>query len=331
MFCFCFGNKKIQKKTHCFGQKRKVESGKKAKVRKVLDKVYTSSDKEGADGWLVSQPPSWESDAFQRSLNLSRSENLNVLVGRLAWRYIATKHWIQFTLHHGGCIQRYQSIVQEDQFPNLELDVKVHNSANVKYCRESRRLLIHQVFACVLPDMVTNEVPQFEMSSQHICYIVVSVVLHFGLGTVNFALKKPAVLSSTLDYIFKWTAEKAVDGNSDGSNPDTSRTCSATYPTTSIENHTWEVDIGFQIIVKTITVYGRTDKSVEHLRGFKLYIGNVSMPWIYNQNIPSTSSNDTLYVFKPKDAIASVISLKKEGTIIVICEVTVEGAIRKSL
>ncbi|KAL3879719.1 hypothetical protein ACJMK2_032005, partial [Sinanodonta woodiana] len=143
--------------------------------------------------------------------------------------------------------------------------------------------------------------------------------------TVNFVQEKPAVQSTILDYKFNWTADKAVDGNSDGSDPDNSMACSATAENKSMTNHTWEVDIGFQIIVKTITVYGRTDKSFDHLSGFKLYIGNISMPWIYTQEIPSTSSNDTIYVFKPNDAIASVISLKKEGEILVICEVTVEG------
>ncbi|KAL3879728.1 hypothetical protein ACJMK2_032014, partial [Sinanodonta woodiana] len=143
--------------------------------------------------------------------------------------------------------------------------------------------------------------------------------------TVNFAQEKLAVQSTIFNYPFNWTADKAVDGNSDGRDPDNSMACSATAVNKSMANHTWEVDIGFQIIVKTITVYGRTDKYFEQLRGFKLYIGNVSRPWIYNQEIPSTSSSNTIYVFKPKDAIASVISLKKEGEILVICEVTVEG------
>ena len=76
---------------------------------------------------------------------------------------------------------------------------------------------------------------------------------------MNFALKKSTVQSTTLLWIFNWTADKAVDGNSDGRDPDYSGTCSATDNTKSSVNHTWEVDIGFQIIVKTITVYGRTD------------------------------------------------------------------------
>ncbi|KAL3879956.1 hypothetical protein ACJMK2_032232, partial [Sinanodonta woodiana] len=79
--------------------------------------------------------------------------------------------------------------------------------------------------------------------------------------TVNFALHKYAVQSTTLEYNnFNWTADKAVDGNYDGSNPDNSRTCSSTMVTFNVwANHTWEVDIGPPIIVKTITVYGRTD------------------------------------------------------------------------
>ena len=63
----------------------------------------------------------------------------------------------------------------------------------------------------------------------------------------------------------------------------------------------------------------------DQLSGFKLYIGNLSRPWIYKQEIPSNYTSDTIYVFKPNDAIASVISLTKVGTILLICEVTVEG------
>ncbi|KAL3879735.1 hypothetical protein ACJMK2_032021 [Sinanodonta woodiana] len=143
--------------------------------------------------------------------------------------------------------------------------------------------------------------------------------------TVNFALKKHAVQSTTLQWIFNWTADKAVDGNISDVVPDISRTCSSTEQNTSSVNNTWEVDIGFQITVKTITVYGRTDKYFDQLSGFKLYIGNVSSPWIYSQEIQIYSSNDSIYVFKPNDAIASVISLKKVGKILLICEVTVEG------
>ncbi|KAL3879758.1 hypothetical protein ACJMK2_032044, partial [Sinanodonta woodiana] len=77
---------------------------------------------------------------------------------------------------------------------------------------------------------------------------------------VNSALNKYATQSTTLNFNnFEWTADKAVDGNSNGRNPNISRTCSATqYKPDSI--HTWEVDIGVQIVIKTITVYGRTDK-----------------------------------------------------------------------
>ncbi|KAL3879725.1 hypothetical protein ACJMK2_032011, partial [Sinanodonta woodiana] len=77
---------------------------------------------------------------------------------------------------------------------------------------------------------------------------------------VNFALNKHSVQPTTLQSRFNWSADKAVDGNSDGSDPDESMTCSSTAPTGSLRNHTWEVDIGFQISLNTITVYGRTDK-----------------------------------------------------------------------
>ncbi|KAL3879744.1 hypothetical protein ACJMK2_032030 [Sinanodonta woodiana] len=161
------------------------------------------------------------------------------------------------------------------------------------------------------------------MSSHLLFQIALSFFFYYGLGTLNFAQNKPAVQSSTSQYYFEWTADKAVDGNSNGSEPRKSMTCSATKYNGTVANHTWEVDIGFQIIVKTITVYG-TDTYID-LLGFKLYIGNVSRPWIYNQDIPSNSSSKTIFVFKPNDAIASVISLKKEGQQLVICEVTVEG------
>ncbi|KAL3879957.1 hypothetical protein ACJMK2_032233 [Sinanodonta woodiana] len=89
------------------------------------------------------------------------------------------------------------------------------------------------------------------------------VILCFKLCTVNLALHKSAVQSTTSDWIFNWTADKAVDGNSDGSNPHTSKTCSATANTIKkFVNHTWEVNIGPPIIVKAITVYGRTDGKV---------------------------------------------------------------------
>ncbi|KAL3870766.1 hypothetical protein ACJMK2_038809 [Sinanodonta woodiana] len=51
---------------------------KKAKLRKVLDKVYMSSDEEGADSGLVSQPPSCESDTFQKVKEILDSKYLDI-------------------------------------------------------------------------------------------------------------------------------------------------------------------------------------------------------------------------------------------------------------
>ncbi|KAL3879926.1 hypothetical protein ACJMK2_032202 [Sinanodonta woodiana] len=154
-------------------------------------------------------------------------------------------------------------------------------------------------------------------------------------GVVNFAYHKPANQSTTLTYNgFNWTADKAVDGSSDGGNPDTSRTCSATMRTDTVENHILEVDIGIQIIVKTITVYGRTDIDKYQLDGVTLYLGNTSGPWNYGQEIrrdTSNNSQDIQYVFKTHNAIARFISLIRVGYILTICEVSVEGECRRGM
>ncbi|KAL3879941.1 hypothetical protein ACJMK2_032217, partial [Sinanodonta woodiana] len=146
---------------------------------------------------------------------------------------------------------------------------------------------------------------------------------------VNLALYKSANQSTTLNYNgFNWTADKAVDGNSSGRKPDTSRTCSATARTESDQNHTWEVDLGVNINVKTITVYGRSDGAGVQINGVRLFIGNHSGPWNYGQEVRSDPPNNTgniRYVFKPHDTIARFISLMRQGYILTICEVTVEG------
>ncbi|KAK3582896.1 hypothetical protein CHS0354_009702 [Potamilus streckersoni] len=143
---------------------------------------------------------------------------------------------------------------------------------------------------------------------------------------VNFALLKSANQSTTLSYMgFDWVAAKAVDGHQDGGNPVKSMACSATNNT--VGNHTWRVDIGFQIIVKTITVYGRTDdnKHDDQLNGVNLYLGNNSGPWIGEQGISTIPLIKNAYVFKPDNIVASIISLRRTSDILTICEVTVEG------
>ncbi|KAL3879751.1 hypothetical protein ACJMK2_032037, partial [Sinanodonta woodiana] len=64
---------------------------------------------------------------------------------------------------------------------------------------------------------------------------------------------------------------------------------------------------------------------LDHLGGVKLFIGNVSEPWRYNQEIPSSISSKKIYVFNPTNSIGSVISLMRLNSLLVICEVTVEG------
>ncbi|KAL3835848.1 hypothetical protein ACJMK2_021309 [Sinanodonta woodiana] len=140
----------------------------------------------------------------------------------------------------------------------------------------------------------------------------------------NFALNKFAYQSSTIYFNgFNWTAGKAVDGNNDGSRPDNSSTCSAT--TNTLGNHTWEVDIGFQIMVKNITVYGRTD-NVDQLSGFQLFVGNISSPWKLNQPLTGQSPTNFTTVFSFINVPARFVSVTRfNRTILTLCEVTVEG------
>ncbi|KAL3855329.1 hypothetical protein ACJMK2_014545 [Sinanodonta woodiana] len=73
------GRKRNPKDDSLFWTKKKRGVWKKkAKVRKVLDKVYMSSDEEGADGGLVSHPPSWESDTFQKVKEILDSKYLDI-------------------------------------------------------------------------------------------------------------------------------------------------------------------------------------------------------------------------------------------------------------
>ncbi|KAK3591421.1 hypothetical protein CHS0354_005348 [Potamilus streckersoni] len=139
----------------------------------------------------------------------------------------------------------------------------------------------------------------------------------------NFALNKFAYQSSTINYKgFNWNAERAVDGNNDGSNPENSSTCSATN--VSLGNHTWEVDIGFQIMVKNITVYGRTD--VDQLSGFQVFVGNNSSSWRFNQPLTAQNSSNFTAVFSSINAPARFVSVARlNRTILTLCEVTVEG------
>ncbi|KAL3836531.1 hypothetical protein ACJMK2_021955 [Sinanodonta woodiana] len=69
---------KSKRRLTALDKKETWNLGKKAKVRKVLDKVYMSSDEEGADSGLVSQPPSWESDTFQKVKEIVDSKYLDI-------------------------------------------------------------------------------------------------------------------------------------------------------------------------------------------------------------------------------------------------------------
>ncbi|KAL3879927.1 hypothetical protein ACJMK2_032203 [Sinanodonta woodiana] len=63
----------------------------------------------------------------------------------------------------------------------------------------------------------------------------------------------------------------------------------------------------------------------DQLKGFTLYLGNTSGPWNYGHQLTYSLNQDMQYVFKPDNAIARFISLKRLNYILVICEVIVEG------
>ncbi|KAL3835863.1 hypothetical protein ACJMK2_021324 [Sinanodonta woodiana] len=144
------------------------------------------------------------------------------------------------------------------------------------------------------------------------------------LGVRNLALNKFAYQSSTLLYNgFQWTADKAVDGNTNGSDPDNSRTCSATNM--SQGNHTWEVDIGFQILIKTIIVYERTNTG-NQLHGFQVFVGNGSNPWTSNPPLPKRQSPNYKHVFASVNSVGRYVSVVRlNQNIVTLCEVEVEG------
>ncbi|KAL3880531.1 hypothetical protein ACJMK2_032765 [Sinanodonta woodiana] len=164
-----------------------------------------------------------------------------------------------------------------------------------------------------------------------ISFIVFMLIVHCPVRVCyqNFALNKPANQSSTLTWnSFQWTADKAADGNTnDGGNPNIFKTCSATdgpYGT-----QTWEVDIGFLIIVKTITVYERTDGN-DQLSGFKVFIGNTTKSWTGNQPLNEVQPSSTAHTFRVNDYLARFVSVTRpKSSIMMICEVTVEGECQK--
>ncbi|KAL3880533.1 hypothetical protein ACJMK2_032767 [Sinanodonta woodiana] len=161
-------------------------------------------------------------------------------------------------------------------------------------------------------------------------FFVFTIFMHCHDGTClqNFALRKPATQSTTLNYNnFDWTADKAVDGNTTGVNPDNTRTCSSTY--SPLSTKTWEVDIGFLIIVKTITVYERTD-GTDQLSGFKVFIGNTTNSWTGNQPLNEVQPVINPHTFRVNDSLARFVSVTRPNSyIMTICEVIVEGECQK--
>ncbi|KAL3879302.1 hypothetical protein ACJMK2_031603 [Sinanodonta woodiana] len=140
----------------------------------------------------------------------------------------------------------------------------------------------------------------------------------------NFALNKSAYQSSTLYFrAFNWTADKAVDGNTDGRYPGTSRTCSKTEK--GIRNQSWEVDIGFLLIVNHVVIYDRSD-GMDELSGFQVCIGNHSNQRNTSKPLLKKQLSQFRYRCIADNFVARFVSVIRPGKrTISLCEVEVYG------
>ncbi|XP_045206721.2 multiple epidermal growth factor-like domains protein 10 [Mercenaria mercenaria] len=145
---------------------------------------------------------------------------------------------------------------------------------------------------------------------------------------MNRAINKKARQSTTLfSGGFDWTADRAVDGNFEQSDP--GRTCSATMtspPTTIIP--WWYVDMGTVTRIDSVAVYGKAETSAE-LEGFSLYLSNSTN---ITDIAPSYNSTDVPYgdgVFNisfGESVMARFIYITLEDLrILSLCEVRVFG------
>ena len=99
---------------------------------------------------------------------------------------------------------------------------------------------------------VFNLIMMTEMIEVAIIYT--NKLTYFSLAGANVALNKTATQFSDLDYIFFWTADKAVDGCSLRDDPDNQECCSATQG--GMENF-WTVDLEQQYLVNRIAITAR--------------------------------------------------------------------------
>jgi hypothetical protein len=112
--------------------------------------------------------------------------------------------------------------------------------------------------------------------------LLVGVVLNRGSGTkvsyaapvaqtvVNVAQGKPASQSST--FSADYTANRAVDGNTDGNH------LSKSINHTNYDvNAWWQVDLGSATAINTITLWNRTDCCSNRLTNFFVFVANYDM------------------------------------------------------
>ncbi|KAL3879335.1 hypothetical protein ACJMK2_031635 [Sinanodonta woodiana] len=172
-------------------------------------------------------------------------------------------------------------------------------------------------------DITCLSAMRFTSCMRYIIFIMI-FYCHTLSGLRNFALNKCAYQSSTVKYNnFDWTADKAVDGNTDSGNPDNSRTCSETA--VRMGNHTWEVDIGFMFIVNHVLIYERSD-GTDQLSGFLVIIGNNSNPWRTEMALQKSHSTRHKYILFADYTLARFVSvIRQNSTTLTLCEVEVYG------
>ncbi|XP_045209797.2 uncharacterized protein LOC123561470 [Mercenaria mercenaria] len=137
---------------------------------------------------------------------------------------------------------------------------------------------------------------------------------------------KPTTQSNTLNYVFDWTSDKAVDGDYRSTNPNVDASCATTE---QAFNNEWKVDLVEQYIVDKIDLYSRSDGQ-DQISGFEVY-GQVDVGFpeflIYASSDPLGTSVFNVFVV-PATTIRYVI-VKRNG-LLTLCEVDVFGILAVS-
>lgn len=137
---------------------------------------------------------------------------------------------------------------------------------------------------------------RLEMPKTHDGFLTLSEVQVFS-GGKNIARTGKATQSSVG---YRSPAEKAIDGNHDGS----FRSCSCTN---SERNAWWEVDLGGEFTIDSVSVFNRTDCCPERLDKLSIQILDQKRKTTGELTINQAGPRNAL----PKDAVAKVAEIKE--------------------